>query len=219
MSEEFFGAATRGDVAVVKTMLQADPTLASATDQTGLSVILKALYYGKIDVVQELLATGIELNAYEAAATGQTQRLRELIAADPSMVNSHSADGFTPLGLAVFFGHADAVNALLEAGADVNLSSRESMKVAPLASASAARRYEIAQILIAHGANVNARAANDFTPLHESAASGKVDFAKLLLDNGADVNAKTTEGKTPLDYAHAQNHEEMIQLLQKYDQK
>jgi ankyrin repeat protein len=185
-------------------------------EETGPSRILKALYHGQKDVVNELLASGIELNVYEAAGTGQTQRLRELIAADPSLVNSHAPDGFTPLGLAIFFGHAETVNALIDAGADVNLASRESMKVSPLASASAAGQLEIARVLIARGANVNARAAGEFTPLHESAASGRMEFAKLLLENGADVNARTADGKTPLDYAREHNRAEMVQLLSKY---
>jgi ankyrin repeat protein len=180
------------------------------------SEIMMALYHGKRDRVNELLASGIELNVYEAAATGQTERLRELIAADPSLVNTHSVDGFTPLGFAVFFGRPETVDALLEAGADVNLASRESMKVAPLSSASAAGQYEIAKKLIARGANVNTRASSDFTPLHESAASGRLEFATLLLEHGADVNAKTAEGKTPLDYAREHDRTEMVELLRKH---
>jgi ankyrin repeat protein len=175
-----------------------------------------ALYHGKKDRVNELLAAGVELNLYEAAATGQTARLRELIAGDPSLVNTHSVDGFTPLGFAVFFGHPEIVDVLLEAGADANLASRESMKVAPLASASAAGQYEIAKKLIAHGANVNSRASSDFTPLHESAARGQLEFATLLLDHGADLDAKTADGKTPLDYAREHDRAEMVELLQKY---
>ena len=145
------------------------------SQENGPSEIMLALYHGKKDRVNELLASGIELNVYEAAATGQTARLRELIAADPALVNTHSVDGFTPLGFAVFFGHPEAVDVLLDAGADVNLASIESMKVAPLASASAAGQFEIAQKLIAHGANVNTRASSDFTPLHESAASAMLE--------------------------------------------
>ena len=186
------------------------------SQESGLSEIMKALYHGKKDVVNELLASGVDLNIYEAAGTGQTHRLRELIAADPSLVNSYSADGFTPLGLSVFFGHAENVNALLAAGAEVNLPSRETMKVTPLASASAAGQYEIARVLIEHGADVNARATNDFTPLHESAASGKMEFTRLLLEHGADVKARTSDGKTPLDYARAHNRDEIVELLSKY---
>jgi uncharacterized protein len=177
---------------------------------------MNALYHGKKDVVNELLASGVELNVYEAAGTGQTQCLRELIAADASLINSHSFDGFTPLGLAVFFGHPETVNALLDAGADVNVASNESMQVSPLASASAAGQLDIARVLIAHGANVNARASGDFTPLHEAAASGRLEFAGLLLENGADVNARTTEGKTPLDYAREHQRDEMVKLLSRH---
>ena len=186
------------------------------SQQDNLSEIMRALYHRRMDVVDELLASGVELNVYEAAGTGQTQRLKELITADPSLTNSHAHDGFTPLGLAVFFGHPEAVQVLLAAGADVNLASRESMKVTPLASASAAGQLEIARMLIEHGANVNARAASDFTPLYESAASGRIEFARLLLEHGADVNAKTSDGKTPLDYAREHGHEDMVELLSRY---
>ena len=186
------------------------------SQQLEFSPIMRALYHRQTETVNELLASGIKLNIHEAAGTGQTERLKELIAADPSLVNSYANDGFTPLGLAVFFGNPEAVDALLDAGADVNLPSREAMKVTPLASASASRQLEIARTLIAHGANVNARAANDFTPLHEAAASGKMDFAQLLIDHGADVNAKASDGKTPLDYAREHNRDEMVDLLTSY---
>ena len=70
MSQEFIDAATQGDVAKVKEMLHADPSLAQSKDQNGLSVILKATYYDKRDVVEALLDSGVELNVFEAAATG-----------------------------------------------------------------------------------------------------------------------------------------------------
>jgi len=213
MSQEFFEAATAGDVSRVKEMLHHDPSLARAKDQNGVSVIMKATYYGKKDVVTALLDSGVELDVFEAAATGQTARLRELVANDPSLVNAYSPDGFTPLGFAVFFSQPENVKALLDAGADVNLPSRESMKVTPLASAAAAKQTELARVLIAHGANVNARAASGHVPLHEAAANGNVELVKLLIDSGADANAKTDDGKTPLDFAIEYKRDEVVDLL------
>lgn len=177
------------------------------------SEILQAVYQGKRDVVEKLLASGIQLNIFEAAATGQTDQLRALIGEDPSLVNAYAPDGFTPLGLAVFFGHADTVNALLDAGADVNLTSRESMKMPPLGSAMAVQRNDIARTLIEHGADVNGKATNDLTALHTAAARGNLESAKLLLDHGADVNAASTDGKTPISYAEERNHPEMVEFL------
>ncbi len=214
MTQEFLDAATTGDVSTVKSMLGDDPALARAKDPNGVSVIMKATYYGKKDVVAALLdSDGVELDVFEAAATGQTARLLELITKDPSLVNAYSPDGFTPLGFAVFFSQPEIVKALLHAGADVNLPSRESMKVTPLASAAAARQTEIARVLIAHGANVNARAASGHVPLHEASANGNLELVKLLIENGADVNAKTDDGKTPLDFAVEYKRDDVVELL------
>ena len=154
-----------------------------------------------------------QVGIFAAAAKGQTEELRSLVEKDPALVNAHSPDGFTPLGLATFFGHAETVEALLAAGAEVNLASRESMKMPPLGSAMAVQRNDIAQTLIEHGADVNGKAANDLTALHTAAARGNLEAAKLLLDHGADVNATSTDGKTPLDYAQERNHPEMVEFL------
>lgn len=155
-----------------------------------------------------------QVGIFAAAAKGQTDELRSLVEKDSALVNAYSPEGFTPLGLAAFFGHAETVEALLAAGADVNLTSRESMKMPPLGSAMAVERNDIARTLIEHGANVNGKAVNDLTALHTAAARGNLEAAKLLLAHGADINASTTDGKTPLDYARERNHPEMVEFLQ-----
>ncbi|HEU5460516.1 MAG TPA: ankyrin repeat domain-containing protein [Pyrinomonadaceae bacterium] len=154
-----------------------------------------------------------QVGIFAAAAKGETGELRSLIEKDPALVNAYSPEGFTPLGLAVFFGHPDTVDALLAAGADVNLTSRESMKMPPLGSAMAVQRNDIAQTLIEQGADVNAKAVNDLTALHTAAARGNLEAAKLLLDHGADINASSTDGKTPLAYAEEHNHPDMVEFL------
>jgi uncharacterized protein len=217
MKQQFLSAVTQGDVATVKAMLKADATLAGAKDQNGVSAILKASYYGKKDVVAMLLASGIELNIFEAAATGQTARVRTLLKQDAALVNAFAPDGFFPLGLAVFFGHQETVEVLLGAGAEVNVATRETMKVTPLHSAAAARQLAIARLLIAHGAKVNSgRAESGFTPLHEAAANGDIEFAKLLLEHGAWINPKMTDGKTPLAFALSRNQKEMAAFLSEH---
>ena len=213
MSQAFMEAATSGDISKVRTMLQDDPSLARSRDENGVSVIMKTMYYGKRDVAGALLESGVELDVFEAAATGKTDRLRTVIANDASLANAYSPDGFTPLGFAVFFAQPEVVKALLDLGSEVNTPSRESMKVTPLASAAAAKQTEIARLLIAHGANVNARAASGHIPLHEASANGNVELVKLLIESGADVDAKTDDGKTPLDFATEYNRPEVIALL------
>ena len=50
---------------------------------------------------------------------------------------------------------------------------------------------EIAELLIANGADVNVK--NDFgpTPLHWAADEGHKEIVELLIANGANVNAKS----------------------------
>jgi len=214
MRQEFLKAVARGDAGRVGEMLRIDPRLARSKDDKGVSAILKATYYRKTDIVRLLLDSGCEIDIFEAAATGQTERVRALVRGDATLANAFSADGFMPLGLAVFFGHPDTTEALLAAGADVNATTREAMKVTPLQSAAAARQVDIARLLIDHGANVNARQVESgFTPLHEAAANGQVDLASLLLDRGADVNARMNDGRTPLGFALECHQTEMATFL------
>jgi ankyrin repeat protein len=189
-----------------------------AMSQTAaISEILQAKYRGNNARVEELLKTGAALTIFEAAATGQTARVRELLAANPSLVNAYAPDGFHPLGLAAFFGNKETVEALLAAGADVDQQSREAMKVSALHSAAAARRPDIAEMLLAKGANPNLRAEAGVTVLHEVAITGQLDLAAMLLKHGADVNAKDNSGKTPLAYAIESKRDAIAAWLREHD--
>jgi len=151
--------------------------------------LLQAIYRGDQARAEELLAANPELNVFEAAATGRTERLRELLDGDPSLANAWAEDGFQPLGLASFFGHLGAARLLVERGADVNSASRNDFKVAPLHSAVAEKdpptSYELAELLLEHGADPNARQQDDFTPMMEAEQSGDERLIGLLEEHGA----------------------------------
>jgi uncharacterized protein len=154
-----------------------------------MSELLQAVYRGDTARVEELLAPGPELDVFEAAAVGRTERLRELLDADPSLANAWAEDGFQPLGLASFFGHVEAARLLVERGAEVNSASRNEMKVMPLHSAAATpdheARYELAELLLEHGADPNARQQDDYTPLMAADQHGDERLRDLLLEHGA----------------------------------
>jgi uncharacterized protein len=154
-----------------------------------MSELLQAVYRGDQARVDELLSGNPELDVFEASAVGRVDQLQELLDGDPSLANAWAEDGFQPLGLASFFGHVEAARLLVERGADVNSASRNDMKVAPLHSAAAEKdpetRYELATVLLEHGADPNARQQDDFTPLMAADQQGDARLRELLVEHGA----------------------------------
>jgi uncharacterized protein len=174
-----------------------------------LSEILQAVYEGDEARVAVLLAEDPELDVFEAAALGRTERIRELIEADPKLVGVWADDGFTPLHLAAFFRHPDAARLLVEHGAEVDPPARNEMRVTPLHSAAAASNTDTAALLLKRGADPNARQQGGFTPIHAAAQNGNDELAKLLLARGADPRSPTDDGRTASDFAREAGHDEL----------
>src|SRR4051794_15852265 len=101
-----FDAIRQGDAGQVRALLAADPALADSRTPEGATPVLWAVYTRHSDLAPLLLA-GRPADFFEACALGDSARAAELLAADPSLANRHSADGFTGLGYAAFFSHPE----------------------------------------------------------------------------------------------------------------
>ena len=148
--------------------------------------LLEALHRG--DDLTELLAGQPELNVFEAAALGRTERLSELLAEDPGSANAFGDDGFQPLPLACFYGHVEAARVLLEHGADPNtLSHNEHIKTNALHAAAASEnkgpevRYEICKLLLDNGADPSIpQGGSDFRAIDAARQNGDERLEALL---------------------------------------
>jgi uncharacterized protein len=214
-SEPFLEAVKAGEMEVVAELLDEDPDLLNARDPDGVSAVLLAIYYNQPKVTELLVERGAPLDIFEAAATGQLERVRVLVEAQPGEVNAYAPDGFQPLGLAAFFGHPDVAFFLLERGAEVDSPSHNPQKVRPLHSAVAAGQVEIARALVERGADVNAVQQGGFTPLHGAVQNGQVEMVQLLLDHGADSSARAADGRNALDFARDGGHDQVIEMLER----
>ena len=164
------------------------------------SELLEALYRGDRDTVEAALAEGPDLTIFEAAAVGDSERVRELLSVQPGAAADWSADGFTALHLAAFFGRETVAATLLERGADVSAVAKNPLRVQPLHSAAAGGHTAVARLLLEHGADPNARQEGGFVPLHAAAQAGNDELYELLLASGADQGAATDDGRTAADF-------------------
>ncbi|NJB72460.1 ankyrin repeat protein [Saonia flava] len=194
-------------------ILSKNPELAKEDTEQGISILQLAIYYRNNGAVEVLRKYKKNLSVYEAIGIGDLSLVSNFINTDSSLLNSFSPDGFTPLGLASFFGQIPVVKFLLEKGANPNVAANNTFKVAPIHSACAISNLEIVKLLIEGGADVNAKQMKGVTPIHSAAHNGQNQLIQLLIDNGANIHAKTEDGQTPLVMAEETEFAETAILL------
>src|SRR5262245_58919823 len=143
----------------------------------------KLLYQGNRAEAAELLSAEPppQLDIFEAAAAGNAERVVELLEADDGLATAWTDDGFTALHYACFFGTAAAAVALLDAGADADVASRNEMGVRPINSAAAGpEAVATVRALLAHGADPNGKQASGHTALDEARLNKNAELIDLL---------------------------------------
>jgi ankyrin repeat protein len=164
---------------------------AASVDKDGVSLINWCAYYGDVSAIKFLLANGEKLT---------------------SLGDDLGLNG------AVFHGHVQLSEYLVEAGADVNraaVDTGETPLHAALCKTDQPKFDAIIKILLAKGADPNRATRPGVetdafmrdirtraeTPLHRAAAFGSEDAIRMLLDAGARKDAKDMNGDSPLTWA------------------
>jgi uncharacterized protein len=159
---------------------------------------MQALYEGKTEEARAIADARSDLDVFEAAAIGDADRLRALLDEDPSLAGAWSADGFTALHFAAFFGHPSSAKLLVERGAELGARSTNkefAYDATPLHSAAAAGRREVCEVLLDAGADVNAGQHGGYTALLDAAQAGNTELVDFLLERGADPTARLDDGR------------------------
>lgn len=193
---EFFGAARRGDAALVRKFIKSglSPNL-TTTDLRGIPVeenvpiILYAVKSGSGAAVKEFLSAGVKVNKTDEPIKSILTRYLNAYPSRKKIPEENEAQIISDY-------EAGAVS-LIEAGANVNPSEKDS--VTPLMLAAQKFYAQIAKKIIEKGAFVDAQDSFGRTPLMYLIAYNKppqrLEIANLLIKAGANINLLT--GETP----------------------
>jgi len=130
------------------------------------TALLKAISKKNIEIINILLDARADVNTkdssgytplHSAAMFGTLEMVETLLAVDNINVNAVTTDKCTPISLAARKGHEDIVNALITAGADVNMADRDR----------------------------SGRAITPYSPLYNAACYGHVGVMAALINGGA----------------------------------
>jgi len=112
-------------------------------------------------------------------------------------------------------GDLEKIKALLKDNPEL-VFSKDTNGATSLHAAAAIGHKDVAELLLAHKAEVNAKENDGATPLHVAACEGHKDVVKLLLANEAEANAKDNNSRTPLAWATHKSHENVAELLRQH---
>lgn len=182
-AQDIHRAAMSGDTAAVRAMIRADAGLLNKRNTWGRT---------------PLCATARD------GGDGATMRLLVSLGAD---VNAADNSGWTPIMLAAWRPNKDAVEALLDAGAELPVVGREGAQI--LNDAAGGGLERLFDALLARGASVDTTGPL----LHSAAGGGSRRIVESLFDSGFDVNKKDKFGWMPLHIAAEQGHREIISFL------
>ena len=203
----------KADKVAINDYLSSNIVALKENTSLGVSPLMLSCYYKKPEITALLIDHLGEINLFEAAAAGKFDVVAHEIFKHPASINDYSFDGFTPLGLASFFGHEEVARYLVLKGANVNLPSENGYHVYPIHSAVAGNHISISKMLIENGANVNVVQTLGLTPLHSAAQNGSVEILIYLLEKGANVEARMESGQLPTDLAKERGFEEIAEIL------
>lgn len=120
-------------------------------------------------------------------------------------------DGSTPLMIAAWSGHVEAVQLLREAGADLQKANRSGAR--PVHTAAQKGHASVLRYLCQAKADVGSCTQSGTTPLYFAAWGGRFRAVRYLCEATADVNKANQHGATPLYIASQCGHLAVARFL------
>ncbi len=161
----------------------------------------------------------------QAAKRGEKPIVVSLLKANPKLAKMHDDEGHTALHDAVWNGHKEIVQILLDNKADVDVELRpKNLKVraeiwgsTPLHYAVIQGYPEIVEMLLQQKADINLKPREGemkgWTVLYMAAFFDKKDIVEILLNRKANIEGKNENGSTPLHGAIGSGGSDTVEFL------
>lgn len=214
-------AAKTGGTEAAATLLRLGAAMSIQDDspklQTPLHLAIKGEYLG---VVHELLCAGVNVSLNDrggykymrlAARVGHVGVLKSLIERGASVNAVCVSTQRSPLHVAAENNKVEAIDALVEAGADPMAYDR--IRKIPLHYAAREGSCEAVAALLRHGSDKDKADRRGQTPLHAAASRGFTAVSAALLTAGANVSARDLAGDSALDGAAKWGCESVLKRL------
>ena len=193
---------------------------------TGLTASKRAVLTGNIEVLEALVAAGVNLNArsendndtsvlHFAVVSNFIPVVRRLVELGAEL-SPHSKQTESVLHAAARYGYADMCKTLIQLGANVKVrcDSSSGIEWTPLHTAAYTGGFPVVRALVEIGhASVDVRTGEGRTALILAAQAGDTPTVRFLLDSGADIEAYSKSRLSALSEAVAQGHVQTVQLL------
>ncbi|KAJ8776570.1 hypothetical protein J1605_015159 [Eschrichtius robustus] len=186
-----FWAARRGNLALLRLLLNSGRVDVDCKDSDGGTALLAASQYGHMKVVETLLKHGANIHdqlydgatALFLAAQGGYLDVIRLLLSSGAKVNQPRQDGTAPLWIASQMGHSEVVRVMLLRGADRD-AARHDGTTALLKAANKGYNDVIKELL--KFSPTLGILKNGTSALHVAVLSGNIKAVALLLEAGAD---------------------------------
>jgi ankyrin repeat protein len=154
-------------------------------------------------------------NLKELIRSGSIERLQKYLSTPGVDINDRPGTDEALLDYAAEQNQAKVARFLLEHGARVDATQNRGPTAGytALHRAAIADAAEVAQLLLASGAEVNFHGPLGITPLILASSNGSRRTAEVLLDHGADVSTPDGHRETALTQATAHDHGDIVRLL------
>lgn len=230
-------AVKTGDVKIFEHLISKNhPT--NLRDEEGNTLLMTAAQHGHIEVLRLLLKqkldteeisnvqkmstyVGIDHSGWRAlhfaCRSPDGVRASECVSAlldAGANITAITADKFTPIHVAAYFGNQQVVTLLLERGSDISAVTADLAGSTPLHLASLNGHSSLVEYLLSKGVYIDERSGTGRTALHEAIEGGHDSTVELLISKKADIeDSINLDGYTPLHRAVSVESESIIQML------